>query len=168
MYLCTLKIIGMTGQKTPTALGTEKIGKLLMQYAIPAIIAMTASSLYNMVDSIFIVHGVGPMAISGLALTFPLMNLAAAFGSLVGVGAATLVSVKLGQKDYDTELDGLKTELPGKWEYYIDRLSCHIASSGRKYKSHAATIFKWAQEDAAKKAPKKGIPDYTCKEGESL
>ena len=73
-----------------------------MQYAIPAIIAMTASSLYNMVDSIFIGHGVGAMAISGLALTFPLMNLAAAFGSLVGVGAATLVSVKLGQKDYDT------------------------------------------------------------------
>ena len=102
MYLCTLKLIGMTGQKTPTALGTEKIGKLLMQYAIPAIIAMTASSLYNMVDSIFIGHGVGAMAISGLALTFPLMNLAAAFGSLVGVGAATLVSVKLGQKDYDT------------------------------------------------------------------
>ena len=92
----------MTGQKTPTALGTEKISKLLMQYAIPAIIAMTASSLYNMVDSIFIGHGVGTMAISGLALTFPLMNLAAAFGSLVGVGAATLVSVKLGQKDYDT------------------------------------------------------------------
>ena len=91
-----------TGQKAPTALGTEKIGKLLMQYAIPAIIAMTASSLYNMVDSIFIGHGVGRMAISGLALTFPLMNLAAAFGSLVGVGAATLVSVKLGQKDYDT------------------------------------------------------------------
>lgn len=101
-YFCTPKTIGMTGQQTPTALGTEKIGKLLMQYAIPAIIAMTASSLYNMVDSIFIGHGVGKMAISGLALTFPLMNLAAAFGSLVGVGAATLVSVKLGQKDYDT------------------------------------------------------------------
>lgn len=92
----------MAGQNTPAALGTEKIGKLLMQYAVPAIIAMTASSLYNMVDSIFIGHGVGTMAISGLALTFPLMNLAAAFGSLVGVGAATLVSVKLGQKDYDT------------------------------------------------------------------
>ena len=92
----------MAGQKTPTALGTENIGKLLMQYAVPAIIAMTASSLYNMVDSIFIGHGVGTMAISGLALTFPLMNLAAAFGSLVGVGAATLISVKLGQKDYDT------------------------------------------------------------------
>lgn len=92
----------MAGLNTPTALGTENIGKLLMQYAVPAIIAMTASSLYNMVDSIFIGHGVGPLAISGLALTFPLMNLAAAFGSLVGVGASTLVSVKLGQKDYDT------------------------------------------------------------------
>ena len=92
----------MAGQKTPTALGTESIGKLLMQYAVPAIIAMTASSLYNMVDSIFIGHGVGTMAISGLALTFPLMNLAAAFGSLVGVGASTLISVKLGQRDYDT------------------------------------------------------------------
>ena len=92
----------MAGQKTPTALGTESIGKLLMQYAVPAIIAMTASSLYNMVDSIFIGHGVGTMAISGLALTFPLMNLAAAFGSVVGVGASTLISVKLGQRDYDT------------------------------------------------------------------
>lgn len=92
----------MTEQNTPLALGTERIGKLLMQYAIPAIIAMTASSLYNMVDSIFIGHGVGALAISGLALTFPLMNLAAAFGSLVGVGASTLISVKLGQKDYDT------------------------------------------------------------------
>ncbi len=90
----------MTAQNTPTALGTENIGKLLMDYAVPAIIAMTASSLYNMVDSIFIGHGVGAMAISGLALTFPLMNLAAAFGSLVGVGASTLVSVKLGQRDY--------------------------------------------------------------------
>lgn len=85
-----------------TELGTERIRKLLVQYAVPAIIAMTASSLYNMVDSIFIGHGVGPLAISGLALTFPLMNLAAAFGSLVGVGAATLVSMRLGQRDYDT------------------------------------------------------------------
>lgn len=83
-------------------LGTERIRKLLVQYAVPAIIAMTALSLYNMVDSIFIGHGVGPLAISGLALTFPLMNLAAAFGSLVGVGAATLVSMRLGQRDYDT------------------------------------------------------------------
>ena len=55
-------------------LGTERIRKLLVQYAVPAVIAMTAASLYNMVDSIFIGHGVGPLAISGLALTFPLMN----------------------------------------------------------------------------------------------
>ena len=68
----------------------------------------------------------------------------------------------------DKELAELKRELPGKWEYYIDRLSCHIASSGKKYRSHAATIYKWSQEDAAKGALKKGIPDYTCKEGESL
>lgn len=91
----------MTKTGIPTELGTASIGKLLLQYAIPAIIAMTAASLYNMVDSIFIGQGVGPLAISGLAITFPLMNLAAAFGSLVGVGASTLVSVKLGQKDYD-------------------------------------------------------------------
>lgn len=84
----------MSQKGTATELGTLPIGKLLAQYAIPAIIAMTASSLYNMVDSIFIGHGVGPMAISGLAITFPLMNLAAAFGSLVGVGASTLISVK--------------------------------------------------------------------------
>lgn len=92
----------MTQEKNATELGVLPIGKLLTQYAVPAIIAMTASSLYNMVDSIFIGHGVGAMAISGLAITFPLMNLAAAFGSLVGVGASTLVSVKLGQKDYAT------------------------------------------------------------------
>jgi len=87
-------------QGAPLILGTEKIGKLLRQYAVPAIVAMTASSIYNIVDSIFIGHGVGAFAISGLAITFPLMNLAAAFGSLVGVGASTLISVKLGQKDY--------------------------------------------------------------------
>ncbi|MBO7256947.1 MAG: MATE family efflux transporter, partial [Bacteroidales bacterium] len=85
----------------PTELGTEKISKLLRQYALPAIIAMTASSLYNMVDAIFIGQGVGPLAISGLAVTFPFMNLATAFGTLVGVGASTLLSMLLGQKNYD-------------------------------------------------------------------
>ncbi|MDR1096745.1 MAG: MATE family efflux transporter [Tannerella sp.] len=90
----------MSTQFIPTELGTEKISKLLRRYAVPAIIAMTASSLYNMVDSIFIGQGVGALAISGLAVTFPFMNIAAAFGTLVGVGASTIVSVKLGQKDY--------------------------------------------------------------------
>lgn len=84
----------------PLTLGKEPVSKLLKQYAVPAIVAMTASSLYNMVDSIFIGHGVGALAISGLAVTFPFMNLAAAFGAMVGVGASTLLSVKLGAKDY--------------------------------------------------------------------
>ena len=89
-------------KKSAIALGSEPIGKLLTQYAVPAVIAMTASSLYNMIDSIFIGQGVGPLAISGLAITFPLMNLAAAFGAGVGVGASTCISVKLGQRDYKT------------------------------------------------------------------
>ena len=84
----------------PTELGTDKIGRLLRQYALPAIIAQTAASLYNMVDSIFIGQGVGPLAISGLAVTFPLMNLSTAFGTLVGAGAAVMLSVLLGQKNY--------------------------------------------------------------------
>lgn len=92
------------GRKVPTELGTEKVGRLLMQYAIPAIIAQTAASLYHMIDSIFIGHipGVGAFAISGLATTFPLMNLSTAFGAMVGVGGATQLSVRLGQRDYDS------------------------------------------------------------------
>ena len=88
----------------PTELGTERIGKLLKMYAVPGIIAQTAASLYNMVDSIYIGHikDVGSYAISGLAVTFPLMNLSAALGTLVGVGAMTLISVLLGQKNYST------------------------------------------------------------------
>lgn len=83
-------------------LGTKPVSKLLMQYALPAIAAMTAASLYNMTDSIFIGQGCGALAISGLAVTFPLQNLGAAFGAGVGVGASTSISVKLGQKDYST------------------------------------------------------------------
>jgi putative MATE family efflux protein len=92
----------MDNKQATLDLGTKPVGKLLMQYAIPAIIAMTASSLYNMVDSIFIGQGVGAMAISGLAITFPFMNLSGAFGAAVGVGSSTFISVKLGQKDYQT------------------------------------------------------------------
>ena len=91
---------GSTKKKVPTELGTEKISKLLAQYAIPAIIAQTAASLYNMIDSVFIGQGVGALAISGLATTFPFMNLSAAFGAMVGLGGATQLSVKLGQRDY--------------------------------------------------------------------
>lgn len=87
----------------PTELGTRKVSSLLKEYAVPAIIAMTASSLYNMVDGIYIGHikDVGAYAISGLAVTFPLMNLSTALGTLVGVGAATMLSVLLGQKNYE-------------------------------------------------------------------
>lgn len=87
----------------PTELGTLKISKLLKMYAVPGIIAQTAASLYNMVDSIYIGHikDVGSYAISGLAVTFPLMNLSIALGTLVGVGAMTMISILLGQKNYE-------------------------------------------------------------------
>lgn len=101
----------MDNKKATLELGTKPVGRLLLQYATPAIIAMTASSLYNTVDSIFIGQGVGPLAISALALTFPLMNLSGAFGAAIGVGASTFMSVKLGQKDYDTAINILGNTL---------------------------------------------------------
>ena len=90
-----------------TELGTQSIRSLLMKYALPGIIAMTASSLYNMVDSIFIGHGVGAMALSGLTVAKPFMDICAAFGTLVGVGASSLVAIKLGEKDYRSANDVL-------------------------------------------------------------
>ncbi len=82
---------------TPLSLGTDRLATLLVRYAIPSIIAMTSTSLYNIIDSIFIGHGVGAMAISGLALTMPLMNLSSAFGAMVGIGAAAIISIRLGE-----------------------------------------------------------------------
>ena len=97
----------------PTELGTKPVNQLIRQYAVPGIIAMTASSLYNMVDSIYIGHiaEVGSLAISGLAVTFPLMNISAALGTLVGVGAATMISVLLGQKNYQVANKVLSNEV---------------------------------------------------------
>ena len=80
-------------------LGTKSIGSLLLHYSLPAIVAMTASSLYNIIDSMFIGRGVGSLALAGLSVCFPFMNLAAAFGAMIGIGATTVVSVKLGQQD---------------------------------------------------------------------
>lgn len=94
--------INNDNKKATLALGTQPVGKLLVQYAMPAIIAQVASSLYNIIDRAFIGQVVGPLAISGLAITFPFMNLSGAFGAAVGVGASTAISVKLGQKDYKT------------------------------------------------------------------
>ncbi len=112
----------MTTSGAPLKLGYEDIGKLMRQYSIPAIIAMTASALYNMIDTICIgrafqdativdasgsVQQIGHLALAGLSVTFPFMNIAAAFGALVGIGASTMISVKLGQKDYKTAQDVL-------------------------------------------------------------
>ena len=101
----------MAQQTDPRILGTEPIGKLLLQYSIPAIIGMTITSLYNIIDSIFIGHGVGPMAISGLAITFPLMNLVVAFCVLISAGGATISSIRLGQKDIKGATDVLGNTL---------------------------------------------------------
>lgn len=90
----------MDNKKATLELGTKPVGKLLIQYALPAMVAMTAASLYNIIDRVFIGQVVGPMAISGLAITFPFMNLATAFGAGIGIGASTAISVKLGQRDY--------------------------------------------------------------------
>ena len=90
----------MDNKQATLELGTKPVGRLLMLYALPAMVAMTASSLYNIIDRAFIGQVVGPEAIAGLGITFPLMNLSGAFGAAVGVGASTCISVKLGQKDY--------------------------------------------------------------------
>ena len=92
----------MDNKQRALELGRKPVGRLLWQYALPAIVAMTASSLYNIIDRAFIGQVVGPDAIAGLGITFPFMNLSAAFGAAVGVGASTCISVKLGQRDYET------------------------------------------------------------------
>ena len=93
---------GTDNKKATLELGTKPVGRLLWQYALPAIIAMSASSLYNIIDRVFIGQVVGADAIAGLAITFPFMNLGAAFGAAVGIGTSTAISVKFGQKDYQT------------------------------------------------------------------
>ncbi|MBO4665849.1 MAG: MATE family efflux transporter [Paludibacteraceae bacterium] len=84
-----------------TELGTDPVRNLLFKYALPSIIAMTATSLYNIVDSIYIGHGCGTLALSALTVAKPFMDICAAFGSLVGVGASSLLAIYLGEKDYD-------------------------------------------------------------------
>ena len=100
-YLCTL-LINMDNKQAALELGSKPVGQLLVQYALPAIVAMTASSLYNIIDRAMIGQMVGPEAIAGLGITFPFMNLSAAFGAAVGVGSSACISVKLGQQDYET------------------------------------------------------------------
>ncbi|SDO16412.1 putative efflux protein, MATE family [Prevotella communis] len=92
----------MDNKQKALELGQKPVGQLLWQYALPAMVAMVASSLYNIIDRSVIGQVVGPEAIAGLGITFPFMNLSAAFGAAVGVGASTCISVKLGQRDYAT------------------------------------------------------------------
>ena len=92
----------MDNKQAALELGTKPVGQLLWQYALPAIVAMSASSLYNIIDRAMIGQLVGPEAIAGLGITFPFMNLSAAFGAAVGVGSSACISVKLGQRDYQT------------------------------------------------------------------
>lgn len=84
--------------KQNEALEHGNVKQLLWQYALPAIIATTATSFYNIIDRIFIGQGVGPLAISGLALTFPIMNLGTALGTLVGAGSSAIISIRMGEK----------------------------------------------------------------------
>ena len=95
-------LYNMDNKQAALELGTKPIGQLLWQYALPAIVAMSASSLYNIIDRAMIGQIVGPEAIAGLGITFPFMNLSAAFGAAVGVGSSACISVKLGQRDYVT------------------------------------------------------------------
>lgn len=91
----------MIGEKQER-LGKAPLGRLLVEFALPSIVAMTAVSLYNVVDSVFIGRVVGPLGLAGLTVTFPFMNLSAAFGAMVGVGAGSLIAVKIGQRDIET------------------------------------------------------------------
>lgn len=77
----------------------ESISRLLYKYSLPAIVGIMVNAIYNIVDRIFIGQGVGPLAISGLAITFPIVILQGAFGMLIGIGASTRISIAIGQKD---------------------------------------------------------------------
>lgn len=101
----------ITDSRNPMSLGTLPIGRLLMQYSVPAIIAAVTMSLYNIIDSIFIGRGVGAMAIAGLAITFPLMNLVIAFCTLIAVGGATISSIYMGQKEMSKATDVINNVL---------------------------------------------------------
>lgn len=83
-----------------TELGTAPVGKLLFKYSLPAVVGTVVSAVYNIVDSIVIGHAIDdPNVVAGMAITFPVMNLVTALGMLVGAGAATRVSIVMGQND---------------------------------------------------------------------
>src|SRR5690554_370697 len=79
-------------------LGREKISRLLIKFSIPAITGMLVMALYNVIDRIFIGHGVGSLGIAGITIGFPIMIIMMAFSMLIGMGAASLISIRLGQR----------------------------------------------------------------------
>lgn len=86
-------------------LGEEKVARLLLKFSIPAIIGMLVNALYNVVDRIFIGNGVGPLGIAGITIGFPIMLVIMAFAMLIGIGANSLISIRLGeQKKEEAEL----------------------------------------------------------------
>ena len=84
------------------AFRTKKISKLIWEYALPGIVGTVVTALYNVVDRIFIGQVEGAIAISGLAITFPVMALVSSLGMLVGSGAAARISISLGKRDHLT------------------------------------------------------------------
>ncbi|MGI6555035.1 MAG: MATE family efflux transporter [Bacillota bacterium] len=83
---------------TSKQLGEERITKLLIKFSIPGIIGMLVNAFYNVVDRIFVGNGVGSLGIAAITVAFPVMLLLMAFSMLIGVGASTLVSIRLGQQ----------------------------------------------------------------------
>jgi Na+-driven multidrug efflux pump len=90
--------LGATAPDAASRLGTERIGKLLLRFSIPAITGMLVNALYNVVDRIFVGQGVNEIALGGLSLVLPLMTISLAFAMLFGIGTANMVSMRLGQK----------------------------------------------------------------------
>ena len=84
-----------------TFLGEQKISSLLWKFSLPAVVGMVVSTLYNVVDSIFVGRGVGEIALTAVAIAFPIMTVLMAVGMLIGIGAATLISLSLGEKNIE-------------------------------------------------------------------
>lgn len=101
----------MFDSKVDRDLGQKNIGSLLLQYSLPAIIATAATSVYNLVDRIFIGQIVGALAISGITITLPLMSICAAFGTLIGSGAASIISIRMGENRREEALKTLANAL---------------------------------------------------------
>lgn len=82
------------------ALGEEKVSKLLWEFSLPAIVGMVVNALYNIVDSIFVGNGIGDIGLTAVTIAFPIMIVLMAIGMLIGIGASTLVSIRLGEQNY--------------------------------------------------------------------